>query len=513
MFKLNAVWPNWNWREIETWTSKLRPEVEGLFVERVIVPTRPEFPSGYLKGEWIIRLTGRLKSVPIERSLLLSVRARHPYFAVFRKKGPLAAPEATRSAFDLNLSKHLKGLRLVSLHTLPRERCVIFDFEQDLRLVFSMIPATPEALLVTKTDAAVWPVIARSRTLRDATSDVTLFHPPDGARAPLEMPVRWGTEKYDGEPDAILGEIQSFLKKEAFALRLLETEKRLRELTKLAQDRIRQSEVAKKEAEREADWQRYGDLLKGNMGMLSERSGNSIAEREVIDFESGDKIKIPCDPRLDLKRQVEKFYLQAQRKSRRMSEAALRIETFSETLSRLKKNQTDFFLLQTQFSDSESADWDSLEKIERSLRGGVARPAAGEKTKRKGFSWLGKSFVSKEGWAIWVGRSKDENLELTFKHARGNDLWMHVRGRPGAHLVIPVQPGKSVPLETLLDAATLAVHYSGGQNWGKTEVDYTFKKHVKRIKDSTEASYTHNKTLILTPDPDRLKRLLGSENS
>ncbi len=88
---------------------------------------------------------------------------------------------------------------------------------------------------------------------------------------------------------------------------------------------------------------------------------------------------------------------------------------------------------------------------------------------------------------------------------------MHVRGRPGSHVVIPVQSGKSVPLETLLDAANLVIYYSGGESWGKTEVDYTFKKYVKRIKDSTEASYTNNKTLLVEPDRVRLKRLLGSE--
>jgi hypothetical protein len=32
---------------------------------------------------------------------------------------------------------------------------------------------------------------------------------------------------------------------------------------------------------------------------------------------------------------------------------------------------------------------------------------------------------------------------------------------------------------------------------------------VKRIKDSTEASYTHNKTLIVEPEQTRLKRLLS----
>jgi predicted ribosome quality control (RQC) complex YloA/Tae2 family protein len=121
--------------------------------------------------------------------------------------------------------------------------------------------------------------------------------------------------------------------------------------------------------------------------------------------------------------------------------------------------------------------------------------------------WTGKTYFSKEGLPILVGRSKEENLELTFKIARGNDLWMHVRGRPGAHLVIPLPSGKSASLETLLDAAQLVILHSGGKNWGKTEVDYTFKKYVKRIKDSSEASYVQNKTLLVAPDPKRLERL------
>jgi hypothetical protein len=60
----------------------------------------------------------------------------------------------------------------------------------------------------------------------------------------------------------------------------------------------------------------------------------------------------------------------------------------------------------------------------------------------------------------------------------------------------------------LSPAAELTLFYSGGQGWGKTEIDYTFKKYVKRIRDSTEASYTQNKTLVIQSEDARLKRLL-----
>jgi predicted ribosome quality control (RQC) complex YloA/Tae2 family protein len=152
--------------------------------------------------------------------------------------------------------------------------------------------------------------------------------------------------------------------------------------------------------------------------------------------------------------------------------------------------------------------WPNWKWLESTFPRATPSEISSEMKKGRDSKWHGKSFVSKDGFTIWVGRNKQENLELTFKCARGNDLWLHLRGRPGAHTIIPLPGGKSAPLETLLDAAALTIYYSGGEKWGKTEVDYTFKKHVKRIKDSTEASYTHNKTLIVEPDPERIRRLI-----
>jgi predicted ribosome quality control (RQC) complex YloA/Tae2 family protein len=123
----------------------------------------------------------------------------------------------------------------------------------------------------------------------------------------------------------------------------------------------------------------------------------------------------------------------------------------------------------------------------------------------------GKQYRSKEGLTILSGRNLTENLQLTFKIARGNDLWFHVKGKPGSHTVVLLPPKRTASLETLLDAADVCILHSGGKDWGKTEVDYTYRKYVKKIKNQTEVSYTHNKTLAITPDPERVKRLFSEE--
>lgn len=504
--------PVLNWRELAALIETFQQRMEPLFLERVIVPDRPRFPTGYLKGEWALRLTGRKREI----CLLFSVRSQHPYLVFIEGKGPRAAHQATHSAFDLSLSKQLKGAKLQEIQTLTRERTLILWFSHPtlsqarLGLVLNLIASAPEALLIsaeTKIPPQTgWPILMRSRPTQRKTA---FYSPPDGSQAPENLPFREDLVRNPRGPEHFQQTIEHALEGEAFDLRLKAVEKKLKELIKLSSDRIQQSETAIREAQTEQDWQLLGDALKNSLGQLADCILDEKSKwiRIVPDYLTGKEVPVPCDPQLSPTEQVERFYQLARRKNRRIEEAHSRKESFSE--SRLR-----FQTLLEQLS-KETLDWPELERMERAAQ--ILPPtkttSVGSTGKhQKGDHWLGKTFTSKDGWIICVGRNKTENLDLTFKRARGNDVWMHVRGRPGAHLLIPVQPGKSVSLETLLDAANLCIYYSGGENWGKTEVDYTFKKHVKRIKDSTEASYTHNKTLLVEPDALRLKRLLSAEN-
>jgi hypothetical protein len=508
--------PQLNWLEVSTLVDQIRPEIEGVFVDRVIVPERNAFSESYLKGEWLIRLTGRRQ----DSFLLISIFPRRSYLAWSPGKGPKASPAATRSPFDLNLSKNLKGSKLLKVEAIHKERVIILWFSQaqkgpeTLGLVLSLIPAAPEAFLVEAPESAVeephtsspqWKILARSRTIRDESKQIQFYTPPDGAKAPEQPTVR--SEFFTG-PEKFCKVLERELRSEAFDQRNRRATKHVRETIKQAQDRIRQSGVTLHEARHEEDWQTQGDLLKSVFSSPSYTDDQKFPYR-AFDYTRNEEIIIPRDPKLTLQQQVEKYYQNARRKQKRISEAQGRLERFQESLQFLQAILDS--LPQSTPIPLTDQDWLNLEKAEKKIGLQPTPTTPGTKPVKKASQWLGKTFESKDTLAIWVGRSKDENLELTFKHARGNDIWLHVRGRPGAHALIPIQPGKSAPLETLLDAAQLVIFYSGGENWGKTEVDYTFKKYVKRIKDSTEASYTNNKTLIIQPDPVRLKRLLGSE--
>lgn len=217
-----------------------------------------------------------------------------------------------------------------------------------------------------------------------------------------------------------------------------------------------------------------------------------------MDYESGEPIQVPGDPKLNLKQQLEHFFKQAKRIKTRTEEATARKKSAEEKIAL-------YAGLLSKLQDGETP----LLEIETTLGIGKEKVAASKTTGKATAQYSGKIFTSVEGLAILVGRSAIENIELTFKIARGNDIWLHVKGRPGAHVVVILPPKKSASLETLLDAAHLCIHYSGGKEWGKTEVDYTLRKFVKKIKTQTEVTYSSNKTLMISPDPVRMKRLLG----
>jgi len=114
---------------------------------------------------------------------------------------------------------------------------------------------------------------------------------------------------------------------------------------------------------------------------------------------------------------------------------------------------------------------------------------------------------------IWVGRGAEENDVLTVRLARGNDLWMHARGRAGAHVVVRLDRGRAPDQETFLDAAHLAAHFSDARGEGQVEVASTRAKHVRKPRGAAPGAvtYSQEKVVLLRLEPARLERLLAEE--
>jgi predicted ribosome quality control (RQC) complex YloA/Tae2 family protein len=123
-----------------------------------------------------------------------------------------------------------------------------------------------------------------------------------------------------------------------------------------------------------------------------------------------------------------------------------------------------------------------------------------------------RTFKSQSGAPVLVGRSAKDNDSLTFKIARGNDLWLHARSVTGAHVVVP-GAGESPDARTLGDAALLAAHFSSLRGEAGAEVAWTRCKYVRKPRGAVPGSVfiSQEKTLRVRLDEGRLASLLRSE--
>lgn len=91
--------------------------------------------------------------------------------------------------------------------------------------------------------------------------------------------------------------------------------------------------------------------------------------------------------------------------------------------------------------------------------------------------------VDVEGFTVLVGKSDDANDDLTFKVADKQDVWLHVAGCPGSHVVVR-NPDRlaDVPRDVLEAAAGLAAWYSKARGAPRVEVHYCRVSDVSKAK-------------------------------
>ena len=230
----------------------------------------------------------------------------------------------------------------------------------------------------------------------------------------------------------------------------------------------------------------YGDLIL-SYGYHIEPKSNFL---ECEDYESGKTVRIQIDPDKNAQENASDYY-ERYKKAQSGAESLVHdIEIAEKKLLKVEK------MYQEMINETNPV------RIEQLLRKDTT-PKQQKKKEHPGLDY------TVNGWYILVGRDANENDELLRHHVKGSDMWLHVRDFPGGYVFIKNRPGKTVPLDILLDAANLAVYYSKARNSGKTDLYYTHVKYLRRAKNGPKGLVlpTHEKNLCIEPDKNRLLRL------
>ncbi len=253
----------------------------------------------------------------------------------------------------------------------------------------------------------------------------------------------------------------------------------------------RQSSIEGGERTRE-----LADLLAANIHRIEPKSTSVTVE----DFYHGNRpVEIPLDPSVPAGKQVEALYQQFQKEQRTREHREQELGNLERQLDDLAAQRT--FLLE---------EWENLEAQREALSTFIASESGVSTVTRAGERIPGLQFRSGP-FVILVGRTARENDELLRNYTRGNDYWLHARDYPGGYVFIKFLKGKTVPLDTLLDAGNLALYFSKAKKSGKADLYVAQVKHLRRAKHGKLGTVipTQEKNLFVELDHTRLKRLLG----
>lgn len=368
-------------------------------------------------------------------------------------------------------------------------------------------------------------VVAAARPLSETRRDLKLgapwCDPPGGAPGP-------GEDRFAAVADADLlaaierhyAAAQSQQNTARLARRIHRALHRQRARMERKLQRVQADLAAEQEAQR---LETHGELLKAHLGEIAPGAPAAV----FPDFESGAPVEIALDPKLGAADNMQRLFRLARKAAKRARKAAADVEGVR---ARLAENAA--LCAEAEAAGASPADaagpaapLDAEALLALVRRPEVARllerhapppPAAPRRVWRVGKRELPARLVPKryrtaDGLEVWVGKSDEGNDILTTRLARGGDLFFHIEGDPGSHVIL--RTGKDEPpQESLLEAAELAVNFSRARHATRAAVHIAAVKDISKPRGAKPGLvYVHRgRALRLRRSPERLARILAA---
>lgn len=406
--------------------------------------------------------------------------------------------QPTPSTFIMTLRKHAIGKRIRALEQVPGERIILMHLEENISLLFELLPKRANFLMVEawNSDDRSGRFLGSFRQVSLETGAIYRLPPaPITALAPEQREFEMSGSEYPYH-QAVGAHYWEGVQESGFNNLKRLWRNTLKSHSKKVNTAFENSRKDFEEAKEAELFQMRGKAL---VTHLYELGPKIFPQEKSIQL---DGLEIPLDKMKNYADNAEVYF----KKSKKMVRATSELEGRLNELG--KKSE---YLKTLAEKIEKAAGEDDLLKLAPAFeKEGLDIPDPNEQKEDKSAS--AKPFLefkSSDGFIVYCGRNQIENRTVTFKEAKGNDLWMHVKGVPGAHVVVKGQRNKTVPLTTLLEAAQVCLYHSKIRKGKRAEVDYTQRKNVKAIKGTlSEVSYTGNKTIYVESDPEILRKIL-----
>lgn len=233
----------------------------------------------------------------------------------------------------------------------------------------------------------------------------------------------------------------------------------------------------------------FGELLTSQIYLV--KKGQTIATLTNYTDSGEEMVEVMLDSQLSPQQNAQKYF-KAYRKNKTAVELSKQqIDTTEQELN---------YLLGVKFhlDTAETID-DILDVKEELILSKIIVDNVPTK-KKKQRKPLGYKRYKINGFEVMLGKNNVQN-DYILGVADKQDLWLHTKNYHSCHVIIKTM-SKTVDYNTITACAEICAFYSQGNGGGKIEVDYTFRKNVKKQGGDKIGSvyYQNQKTITVTPN-------------
>lgn len=350
-----------------------------------------------------------------------------------------------KAPFDIVLEKKFTKARLIDV--VVKERILTITAENNnnfkkeiIKIRFEFTGRYTNAIILDENDTVIEALrhISENQSSRVVKPGVKLEELP-----PFEI----------REKEFEIDDLEKYTKnlfKEKYEKKLNEVKKviisRLNKKIKEIQNRLKKMPSEDELNKKSELYKKYADIAMVNLYKIKPYE----KELKTTDFE-GNEITIPI-PQLKNINEIGNYYYNLAKKAKRKAKNIHIEKEFLQTQLEFLQNYKKLV--------EKSSDLASLKSY---------KPPKKEKKEDEN---IAKFFF--DDYQILVGKNEKGNIKL-LKTSNANDIWMHIKNYPGAHVIIKNNK-LNVPDKILEEAAKLAVAFS---NKDEGVVDYTKRKFVK----------------------------------
>lgn len=250
------------------------------------------------------------------------------------------------------------------------------------------------------------------------------------------------------------------------------------------------------EAQKHLWYKQIGDSLLAIPPAQNKRGQQTLI---LLNVHTQAEESITLNPKLDLKENSALLFKKAKKGKRGADVSLKKVESTQNEVTELSDLQSRCDEVIRSKSEPDQELLDLLQSTIKKYSNEPQQPASkpGQPTVKVPYR-----HIQLDDWDIYIGKTDTQNDELSIHFAKPSDIWMHVAGHAGSHVVIRRKKNEEVPPRDVLEkCAAMAVWFSKAKHTSYSEVHYTEARFVRKRRHSPpgEVQIERYKSIRVSP--------------